>query len=46
MGSNEKILVQFEAALEVSSSRKNVGNREDSTNKAAARYYTSGTRGR
>ena len=28
----------------MSSSRNNVGNRDDNTNKAAARYYTSGTR--
>ena len=39
-GVNKKIFVQLEAEMEVSSSTKNVGNKEYSTNKAASRYYT------
>ena len=41
-GVNKKILVHLEAAPEVSSSRKNVGNREDNIKKAAVMYIRRG----
>ena len=45
-GVAKQILVQFQAALEASSSRNNVTDIEDAMKKAAVRYDTSGTRGR
>ena len=44
-GVGKKVLVQLEAALGVSGTRKEVGNKENNTKKAVAKYYRSGNTG-